>query len=188
MVENYNEILYDNEVLSTTRLILRKFKKSDVYDVFEYASDPETLKYLDWGGVQTTDETLKNIVNYYWSRPGIFAIALKESKKCIGGIDLRLMPEHEKSGFGYVLNRKYWNNGYMTEALSAILSLCFEKLELNRVEAVHYAGNEASGKVMMKCGMEFEGVGKQEVKIKGIFQDTVRYGITKERWVSFHTK
>ena len=185
MVENYNEVLYDNEMLVTTRLILRKFRKTDASDIFEYGSDAETLKYLDWGGVQTIDEALNSIVSYYWSRPGIFAIELKESKKCIGGIDLRLMPEHEKSGFGYVLNRKYWNKGYMTEALSAVLKLCFERLKLNRVEASYYVGNEGSGKVMMKCGMEFEGIGKQEVKNKGVFQDTVRYGITKKQWALF---
>ena len=72
----------------------------------------------------------------------------------------------------------------MTEALSAVLRLCFEKLELNRVEATHYAGNEGSGRVMAKCGMELEGVGKQGEKIKGIFRDIVHYGITKTHWLN----
>jgi len=185
MVENYKEVLYDNEVLETSRLILRKFKKCDVGDILEYGSDPETLKYLEWEGVTTTSEAMQGIVDYYWSTPGIFAIELKENKKCIGCIDLRLIPEHEKSGFGYVLNRAYWNLGYMTEALSAVLALCFEKLELNRVESNFYAGNEGSGHVMKKCGMEFEGVSKQELKVKGVFHDVNRYGITKERWLSY---
>lgn len=184
MVQNYKEILYDNEVLVTERLILRKFVKEDASDILEYGSDAETMKYLHWDGVQTIDEALNGIINFYWSKPGIFAIELKENKKCIGCIDLRINPEHEKSGFGYVLNRRYWNRGYMTEVLSAILKLCFEKLDLNRVEAEHFAGNEGSGRVMRKCGMEFEGIRKQELKVKGIFRDVVYYGITKERWVS----
>jgi ribosomal-protein-alanine N-acetyltransferase len=182
MVENYKEVLYDNEVLITERLILRKFTKNDVADILEYGSDSETLKYLDWSGVKTADEALKGIIDFYWSIPGIFAIEVKADKKCIGCIDLRINPEHEKSGFGYVLNRNYWNKGYMTEALTAVLNLCFEKLDLNRVESFHYAGNEGSGRVMEKCGMEFEGISKQEFKIKSVFRDVVRYGITKERW------
>jgi ribosomal-protein-alanine N-acetyltransferase len=182
MVENYNELLYDNETLFSERIVLRKFKKEDAGDLLEYASDAETLKYLDWDGSQTMEEALGNITNYYWSRPGVYAIELKENHTCIGCIDLRLHPEHEKSSFGYVLNRRYWGNGYMTEALSAVLTLCFGKLKLNRVEATHYIGNEGSGKVMVKCGMALEGIGRQEVKIKGIFHDTVHYGITKEQW------
>ena len=72
----------------------------------------------------------------------------------------------------------------MTEALSAVLKLCFEKLKLNRVESTHYVGNEGSGKVMAKCGMKLEGVGKQEEKIKGVFRDVVHYGITFDELTS----
>jgi len=98
-------------------------------------------------------------------------------------IDVRVNPDHEKASFGYVLNRNYWNHGYMTEALEAILKLCFEDLELNRVEATHYVGNEASGKVIENCGMRQEGIALQEVKIKGKFHDVVHYGITKDQWI-----
>jgi len=186
MVKNYKEVLYDNETLDAKNILLRKFKKEDAEDVFEYGSDEETLKYLVWDGLKTIDDAKAAIIDYYWSQPGIFAIELKENKKCIGCIDLRLEAEHEKSSFGYVLNRKFWGKGYMTEALSAVLRLCFEKLDLNRVEIVHFIGNEASGKVMKKCGMELEGIFKQEVKVKGIFRDVAHYGITKERWLSLH--
>ncbi|HBT65047.1 MAG TPA: N-acetyltransferase, partial [Ruminococcaceae bacterium] len=160
MVKNYKEVLYDNETLYSKNLILRKFKKNDVNDVYEYGSDEETLKYLVWDGLKTVDDAKTAIIDFYWSRQGIFAIELKDKNKCIGCIDLRLVPEHEKAGFGYALNRQYWGKGYMTEALSTLLKLCFEKLDLNRVESTHYIGNEGSGKVMIKCGMELEGVGK----------------------------
>ena len=186
MIKNLNEILYDNETLPSERITLRKFKAEDAPDILEFGSDEETLEYLIWEGVKTIDEAKASIFDYYWSRPGIFAIELKKNKKCIGGIDLRLEEEHEKAGFGYVLNRRYWGNGYMTEALSAVLKLCFEKLDLNRVEATHYVGNEGSGKVMQKCGMELEGTRKQAEKIKGIFRDIVHYGITKKAWLDSH--
>ena len=186
MVENYKEILYDHATLNTERLILRRFLKKDAADILEYGSDEETLKYLDWNGVKTVDEALKGMIDFAWSNPGVYIIELKENNKCIGSIDLRPNPEHDKAVFGYALNRKYWNKGYMTEALAALLKLSFEKLDINRVEAYHYIGNEGSGKVMKKCGMELEGIGKQEFKIKGVFRDAVHYGITKERWFSIH--
>jgi [ribosomal protein S5]-alanine N-acetyltransferase len=184
MISNYKEVLFDYEQLETKNLILRKFEKSDVEDIYEYGSDEETVKYLVWDAFKNIDDAKSNIINYYWSRPGIFAIVLKENKKCIGCISLELEPQHEKGSFGYVLNRNYWRKGYMTEALYSILDLCFDKLELNRVEATHYIGNEGSGKVMKKCGMEFEGIGKQEIKVKGIFHDVAHYGITRKLWIS----
>ncbi|HHW11383.1 MAG TPA: GNAT family N-acetyltransferase [Firmicutes bacterium] len=68
-----------------------------------------------------------------------------------------------------------------------MLDLAFSKLGLNRVESTHYAGNEASGRVMAKCGMKFEGKGRQEVKIKGIYHDVLHYGILKEEWLQNNT-
>ncbi|MCL1845887.1 MAG: GNAT family N-acetyltransferase [Defluviitaleaceae bacterium] len=180
MVENYKEILYDNETLSTPRLTLRKFRKTDAEDVFEYGSDAETLEFLVWEGLKTADDAKVAIVNYYWSRPGFFAI--EREGKCIGCIDLRMLPEHEKATFGYVLNRAFWGQGYMSEALSAVLALCFEKLELNRVESEHYVGNEGSGRVMEKCAMQREGLSPQKEKIKGTFRDIVHYGLTRDMY------
>jgi len=183
MVENYKEVLYDNETLTAERIILRKFRKNDAGDILAYGSDDETLKYLVWDGAHTIDEALKCITEYYWSKPGVYAIELIESERCIGCIELRLLPEHDKAGFGYVLNRQYWGKGYMAEALSAVMRLCFEKLELNRIESTHFIGNESSGKVMKKCGMELEGIGIQEVRVKGIYHDVAHYGITRRQWV-----
>jgi len=188
MVENYKEILYDNETLDCARITLRKFRKSDAQAVFDYGSDEETLRYLIWEGVKTLEEAKKSIFEHYWSRPGIFAIALKETDACIGAIDLRMEPEHEKAGFGYVLNRAHWGKGYMTEALSALLALCFESLELNRVESYYFVGNEGSARVMQKCGMEAEGTAKQALKIKGVFRDEARCGITRARWLELASK
>ena len=113
MVENYKEILYDNARMETERFILRKATKEDASDILEYASDEETVKYLDWAGAKTLDEALQGVINYHWSNPGIWVIELKENHKCIGAIDIRVEPDHDKAGFGYVLNRGYWNKGYM---------------------------------------------------------------------------
>jgi len=74
-------------------------------------------------------------------------------------------------------------NIQMSEALNLILDFSFSKLELNRVEATHYIGNEGSGRVMQKCGMRYEGTGIQEVKVKGIFYDVVHYAILREEWL-----
>ena len=181
---DYNKVLAVNSILESSRLILRPFTYDDVNDVHEYTSDDLVTRYLNWPTCKDKSETLRTIENYYLSRPGIYAIELKSEQKCIGCIDLRVFADHEKASFGFVLNRSYWNNNYMSEALNLILDLSFSKLELNRVEATHYVGNEGSGRVMQKCGMKYEGTGVKEVKIKGVFQDMVHYAILREQWTS----
>lgn len=176
----YQERIKEN--LETPRLRLRRFKHSDSNAIYKYGSDLRVLKYLDWIGVVTREEALLNIDGYYLSRPGIYAISLKENDLCIGSIDIRIDEANDKASFGYLLDYDYWNLGYMSEVLLKILEHCFEDLELNRVESMHYRLNPASGRVMTKCGMKFEGMGIQEYKIKGIYQDALHYGITRSMW------
>lgn len=180
---DYNKIIKENSILESNRLILRPFSIDDIDDVFLYASDDIVTKYLTWSAHTNISQTERVVKEFYIGNIGIFAIELKSEHKCIGCIDLRLCIEHNKASFGYVLNRKYWNNGYMTEALNLILDLSFSKLELNRIESTHYIGNEGSGRVMQKCGMKYEGIGLQEVKIKDTFYDVVHYAILREDWI-----
>jgi len=182
MVDNYNEMLHDNETIELSTIILRRFRGGDAEDILEYASDEKTVKHLMWAGVKTIQEARASIYDYYLSRPGIYAIELKENAKCIGCIDIRLNTSHERAEFGYVLNRNYWGLGIMSAALEGVLALCFDKLGLNRVEAGYFTGNEASGRVMEKCGMVKEGVARKVLKVKGSFRDEVRYGITRDEW------
>ena len=183
-----NKTIFDQRLskiksLDTQRLTLRWFELSDVEDVFEYASDEEVVKFLTWPAHSNIEHTKKRFPDFFLHRSGMFAIELKSEKKCIGCIDLRIDALHDKGSFGYVLNQNYWNKGYMTEALARIIDVSFNDLNLNRVEATHYVGNEQSGRVMEKVGMKNEGVGLKEVKIKGEYMDVVHFGILKEHWV-----
>lgn len=180
---DYNEILKENSVLKSNRLILRPFTIDDIYDVLLYTSDNIVTKYLTWPSYTDISQAEKVVKEFYIGQNGVFAIELESEQKCIGCIDLRLYSEHNKASFGYVLNREYWNKGYMTEALNIILDFSFSMLELNRVEATHYIGNERSGRVMQKCGMKYEGTGIQEVKVKDIYQDVVHYAILRDEWL-----
>lgn len=179
---DYNKIMKENKQLESKRLILRPFKENDIEDVFDYAKDEQVTKYLTWDSHGDILETEKVVKEFYINTLGIYAIELKSENKCIGCVDLRLHTEHDKASFGYVLNINYWNKGYMTEALNLLLDFSFKKLKLNRIESTHYVGNEASGEVMKKCKMKYEGTGLDEVKIKGKYQDVVHYSILKKDW------
>ncbi|NMB38908.1 MAG: GNAT family N-acetyltransferase [Firmicutes bacterium] len=182
-MNNNEEILRKNVYLESERLLLRPFSLDDAEDMYAYASDPIVTKYLTWQPHINIAQTRKVLNDFFINKPGIYAIVLKQEQRCIGCIHIRIDDRHDKASFGYVLNRDYWNHGYMTEALDQILELAFNKLKLNRVESTHYARNERSGRVMQKAGMYYEGVGRQEVKIKGTYYDVVHYAILRNEWV-----
>ena len=46
----------------------------------------------------------------------------------------------------------------MTEALKAVMDFLFDEVGLNRVAACHDPNNPASGRVMEKAGMKYEGI------------------------------
>lgn len=171
-------------VIISQRIMLRPFDVNDVDDMFEYASDDDVTEYLNWTSCTNYDDIIEVLNRYHLSKPGVWAIELIEEKKCIGCIDLRIIPEHQKASFGYVLNKKYWNNGYMTEAVLAVINFAFNELNLNRIEATYYVGNEGSGKVMKKCNMKYEGIGVQEVCIKNVFRDVVHYALLRSEWIN----
>lgn len=148
------------EKLESKRLYFRPFRVEDSESVFEYSSDEETVKYLTWKAHSTIDQTIATIKDYLM-KPGIYAIVLKTEEKVIGCIDIRLL-ENNKATFGYVLNRKYWNMGYMSEALQSFIDYMFKKLNIDEIIGIHEKGNDASATVMKKCHMRLKSVVKNE--------------------------
>jgi [ribosomal protein S5]-alanine N-acetyltransferase len=171
--------------LETERLLLRRFVLEDAEDMFQYGSDPEVTKYLTWDTHQTIDDSTGFIKytldRYEKDETGDWGIVLKENNKFIGSCGFVWVEEKNKCGhIGYVLSRKYWNKGIMSEAIRELVQFGFESMNLNRIESVHCLPNEASGKVMKKAGMQFEGVIRKRMFSKNQFWDLKQYAIIKE--------
>lgn len=107
----------------------------------------------------------------------IFGIREKESLKLIGAVGLHLDLNNNKAEIGYWLGKSFWNKGYASEALKAIITFGFEELKLNKIHASHFHHNPASGKVLEKNGFVFEAELKQEIFKNGKYLDLKRYAI-----------
>ncbi len=81
---------------------------------------------------------------------------------------------------GYSLSRAYLEQGIMTEALSAMLDFAFDEMRLHRVEAQHEVDNPASGAVMRKAGMRYEGTLRGRLFNKGRYVDVALYAMLRE--------
>ena len=142
--------------IETERLILRKVKLSDAEQIFEnWAKDHENVKYFSWDAHKNSDETKKIIskqiseysnLNYYrW------IITLKENDDAIGRINVSdIIEDSECCEVTYILSKKFWNRGFMTEALHAVLDYLFNKVGFHRIQMYHDVDNLSSGRVMQK--------------------------------------
>jgi ribosomal-protein-alanine N-acetyltransferase len=174
--------------IETERLLLRELRADDEPDIHEYASDPEVVRLMIWGP-NTRDQTWKFLdralqAQVQWPRPEVgLAIELKNERRLIGSIGLRMKDEANRNAdIGYVLNRKYWSHGYMTEGACAILDVAFKQLKLHRVWATCDTRNRSSYRVMERLGMRREGLFVKDSMERGEWRDTYLYAILAEEW------
>ena len=170
--------------METERLLLRPVTLDDGEEMFAYASDRENTRYT-FPTNQSLEETKNNIAQFYLANPlGRWGIELKSTGEFIGTIDLhKIDPVLKKAAIGYIINKKYWNQGFTTEANRAVIKLAFEKIGMNKLVALYDKDNPASGKVMEKSGMRFshaELYACMDQHEEGRIVTRVHYVLTKE--------
>lgn len=148
--------------METKRLILRPIELSDYEDMYAYASNQENLGYLTFKVHESIEETKKIIQEKFLIKkdqnmPETWAIVLKENHKMIGTIEFHKLNKRTlEAEVGYIINKEYWNQGYTTEALKAVIPFGFNNFNLKSISAKCHPLNFASTKVMIKAGMEYE--------------------------------
>ena len=174
----------DPPCLETPRLLLCKIVPSHAEDMYEYSCDPEVTKYLTWSphsSLAETERFVKLLQKKYDN--GTFndwGLMEKSTGKFIGTCGYTSFNYEENTAeVGYVLSKDYWGKGLAAEAVRAVMKFGFERFGLEGFLAKHMEGNDASGKVMQKCGMKFKGLYKHSMFIKGEFKNIVVYTITK---------
>lgn len=178
------ESVFTAEPVETERLLLRRLTMADAQDIFEYGRDPEVARHVLWDAYRSVSESrsyIRAMIRHYrMGDAASWGIELKETGRVIGTIGFMwFQMEHRSTEVGYSLARAYWNQGLMTEALRAVIGYAFDSLGMNRVEAQHETTNPASGAVMRKCGMTFEGTLRQRLMNKGAYVDVDLYAILR---------
>ncbi len=170
--------------LLTERLLLRSLTLEDAADVQRLAGDRDialmVLRIPHPYEDDMAEEWIRACADAYKKDEAInFAITLRTDRKLIGTIGLELEQENERAELGYWIGKPYWNYGYATEAARAVVAYSFEVLKLNRIYAYHFTRNPASGRVLQKVGMRYEGCRRQHTKKWGNFEDSIGYGMLK---------
>ena len=187
MTERAYDIFKNLPILETGRLRLRKLSMRDAADVFDYASVPEVAEHVTWEyhrNISDSMHYLRFITQQYQDGiPSPWGIIHKELGKLIGTIGYHVWSLPNGFGeVGYALSKDFWNKGYTTEAFEEVIKFGFERLKLNRVEATCKLANTASEKVMLKCGLSYEGILRKRLFAKSEYHDLKLYSLLRNKW------
>ena len=179
--------------LHTLRLTLARLEISDIPTIVKYVGNPNITN------------NLRNVPHPYYEKDAIFwlnmvrqgfdnqtdysfRLGLKETNEFIGAMSLHVKKPHHKAEAGYWIGESFWGQGYATEALRAVLKFGFEELKLNKIYAMYYDYNPASGKVMANNGMIKEAEFVDNEFKHGKFVTEIQYRLTKREYEVLNNK
>jgi len=141
-------------IVQTRRLIVRKFKLTDLAGLIDMFSDPEVMRYIGPRRPMTDAEIqdwLAEILHRQDSELSRYAVALKGTDELIGAAGLR--DEEGVKDFGYYFRRTYWGQGYAQEACSAIIDHIETSLHIMDYQIFIADENANSIRMIKKLGM-----------------------------------
>ena len=113
-----------------------------------------------------------------------FLLFRREGDHLVGGISLSNVRRGvaQAGSLGYWIGEPYARCGHMTEGLDAMLDFCFRQLGLHRIEAACLPANEASQRLLRRCGFRQEGYAAKLLKIRGEWQDHLMFALLAEQF------
>lgn len=177
--------------LETPRLVLRQLYESDADDMYDYSCREEVTRFLLWDthpSVGYTRRYLHDLQEKYRACEYYdWGLELSENGRLIGTCGFAKLDTENRCGeIGYVIHPDYHGQGLAAEAAACVIAFGFLKLRLHRVEARYMVGNEASRRVMEKCGMTFEGIHREAIYVKDAYHDVGVCALLREDYFDPH--
>lgn len=175
--------------LKTERTVIRPFRKDDSRKLFEnYGSDESVRRYINFFLCDTL-KGCEDFVDMHLSKYDFdydfYGWCVEIDGEPVGSAGIyNLDKENEIVEVGYSIGSRWWNRGYMTEVLGALIDFAFEKMAANRLVASCHTENVGSARIMEKNGMKKEGLMRQAQKNPdGSYSDLYLYSILKEEHI-----
>jgi len=173
--------------IAAERVRLRWLTREDIDALFEIFSDDVAMRYWSAAPLADVDEAagLLDEIHACFERRELFqwGVALQDDDRVVGTCTLtRLDVENRRAEVGFALARAHWGNGYMREALAALIHWAFDDLELHRLEADVDPRNAASIHLLERLGFRKEGHLRERWLVCGEVQDSLIYGLLHRDW------
>jgi RimJ/RimL family protein N-acetyltransferase len=177
-------LAYCVPVLETERLVLRAPRLADVKAIARLANDrrvaENTARIPHPYGVDDAEQFIATANR----QPGeaTFAIVLKGANELIGMCSVE--PREGPAEIGYWIGVPYWNRGYATEAVRAVIDHAFGELAHDALQAGARVSNPASRRVLEKCGFQWTGVGLYRIRAIKSSAPLDRFRLDRGLWAS----
>jgi RimJ/RimL family protein N-acetyltransferase len=174
--------------ITTERLIVRQFKKSDLESLLAYRNDNEVFRYQGWGTSYSSAQasafiaemSVRELGQIGWTQ---LAIELQSTGAMIGDVALNTLEfEPRTAMIGYTLAREAWGQGYAVEAVNGVLKNCFETLGFHRIRANCDARNEASWRLLEKLHFRLEAHFVESYLEHESWFDEFEYALLEREW------
>ncbi len=175
------------QVLHTNRLDLREPRLTDTADIFAIKSDPVVTEGYCTEAYTTVDRATSwismVIEGYGRSEHIMWFITLAGQQRVIGNCTLWNLDLPSRCGeLGYEFHKDFWKKGYASEAVLEVVKFGFEKMGLNRIEAVPFNHNTPSVMLLERTGFTLEGTMREKRLFKGHYHDQVIYAMLRKDW------
>ena len=168
---------------------MRELTVDDAPAALSWGGDPDWFRYLPFEPSATVEDEAAFIaarVVEAQAQPRVqynLGIVWHATDELVGSARLGISsPAHGAGDLGYGVRRDLWGHGIATDAAALLLSFGFGTLGLHRIFAVHHPDNGASGRVLQKLGMRFEGRHRDHMYAHGEWRDSLAYAILEPEW------
>jgi RimJ/RimL family protein N-acetyltransferase len=169
-------------ILKTEQLVLRAPHLADVKAIARLVNDrriaENTARIPHPYGVADAEQFLASVNRQ--DGEATFAIVLEGEIIGMCGIE----PREAAAELGYWLGVPYWNYGYATEAVRAVIDHAFGDLEHDALQAGARVSNPASRRVLEKCGFQWTGVGLYRIRAIKSSAPLDRFRLDRGLWAS----
>jgi ribosomal-protein-alanine N-acetyltransferase len=178
---------FEAVALATDRLRLRPLNPADAEGVFAVFSDARVTRYLSrptWTGVHQAHEHIaRDLAALSAGQYLRLGLERRSDGVLLGECCLFNRVEgSRRAEIGYALAHGHWGQGYMNEALRALLAYGFGTMDLNRVEADIDPRNRGSAASLERLGFRHEGLLRERWIVSGEVSDTALYGLLRADW------
>ncbi len=173
--------------LRTTRLTLRPLGEADIPVLYDIHSNPQVMKYWDATLWKSEDRGRALVARDLAQRNRDYlrlGLELTAGGQFLGTCALwHIDTQHRRTEVGYALGAPAWGQGYMQEALTALLDYGFKELDLNRIEADTDPRNVRSARLLERLVFRQEGLFRERCIVEGEVSDSAMFGLLCRDWL-----
>ncbi len=166
---------------------IRTFRPYDANALTKYANNPRVAMNLRDGFPHPyTKSDAVTFLDGLRDRVPELTFAIASGGEAIGCISLTLQGDVWRSSaeIGFWIGEPFWGRGYTTQAVRALSAFGFQNFALRRLYALVFGWNQASARVLEKCGYLREGCMREAIIKEGQVTDMWHYGLPRRDWDS----